>query len=72
MREGPCESCEQLRRDLQLIRQQMGLLTHGLSAVLSLLDAEQTDPTMPKYRVLAVVHHRLTHLMTQTTGRTKR
>lgn len=68
----PCQACEQNRREMDVMRQRLGLLTHGMSAVVALLDAEQTEPTMPKYRVLAVVHHRLNHLMTQTTGRTKR
>lgn len=66
MTDGPCQSCEQLRRELHTERQRTGLLVQGMAAVLALLDAEQIEPSMAKRRLLAVVHHRLTHLMTQT------
>jgi len=66
---GPelCESCEKSRRELHAMQERTGLLVRGVAACLGLLDTEQTDPTMPKRRLLAVVHHRLDHLMTQTT-----
>lgn len=72
MTDGPCESCEQLRHELHAQRERTGLLVRGLAAVLALLDTEQTEPSMAKRRLLAIVHHRLTHLMTQTNGRTRR
>jgi hypothetical protein len=72
MTDGPCQACEQTRRELHAVQQRLGLLVQGLAAVLALLGAEQTEPTMPKRRVLAVVHHRLDHLMSQTNGRTRR
>ena len=59
----PCQACEQLRRELYLMQERLGLLTQGLAAVVALLDAEQTEPSMPKHRLLAIVHHRLTHLI---------
>ncbi len=72
MTDGPCQSCEQLRRELHAQQERTGLLVRGLAAVLALLDAEQVEPSMAKRRVLAIVHHRLNHLMTQTNGRTRR
>lgn len=72
MTDEPCQSCEHLRRELHAERERTGLLVRGLAAVLALLDAEQIEPSMAKRRVLAIVHHRLTHLMTQTNGRTRR
>ena len=66
MSEGPCQTCEHTRRELQVMQERFGLLVRGLAAVLALLDAEQIEPSMAKRRLLAVVHHRLTHLMTQT------
>ncbi|MEU0315921.1 hypothetical protein [Nocardioides sp. NPDC006273] len=72
MTDRPCQSCEQLHRELQAERERTWLLVRGLATVLALLDAEQIEPSMAKRRVLAIVHHRLTHLMTQTNGRTRR
>ena len=72
MTDGPCQSCQQIRRELHAQQERTGLLVRGLAAVLALLDAEQIEPSMAKRRVLAIVHHRLTHLMTQTNGRTRR
>lgn len=72
MTDQPCQACEQLRRELHAERERTGLLARGLAAVLALLDTEQVEPSMAKRRVLAIVHHRLTHLMTQTNGRTRR
>ena len=58
-----CQACEQLRRELFLMQERLGLLTQALAAVVALLDAEQIEPSMPKHRLLAIVHHRLTHLI---------
>lgn len=58
-----CQACEQYRRELYLMQERLGLLIQGLAAVVALLDAEQTEPSMPKHRLLAIVHHRLTHLI---------
>ena len=58
-----CQACEQLRRELFLMQERLGLLVQGLAAVVALLDAEQIEPSMPKHRLLAIVHHRLTHLI---------
>ena len=66
MSEGPCQTCEHTRRELQVMQERFGLLVRGLAAVLALLDAEQSESSMAKRRLLAIVHHRLTHLMTQT------
>ena len=72
MSDGRCESCVQLRRELHAAQERTGLLVRGLAAVLALLDAERTEPSMAKHRLLALIHHRLDHLMTQTNGRTRR
>ena len=72
MTDAPCQSCEHLRRELQAQQERTGLLVRGLAAVLALLDTERIEPSMAKRRLLAIVHHRLTHLMTQTNGRTRR
>lgn len=61
-----CQACEQLRRELFLMQERLGLLAQGLAAVVALLDAEQVEPSMPKHRLLAIAHHRLTHLLHQT------
>lgn len=66
MKDEPCRSCNQLRIELHAQQERLGLLNQGLAAVVALLDAEQTEPSMPKHRLLAIVHHRLTHLQHQT------
>ncbi|MFJ2757364.1 hypothetical protein ACIO3S_17305 [Nocardioides sp. NPDC087217] len=66
MSDDRCQACEQYRRELYLLRDRLGQMTQGLAAVVVLLDAEQVEPSMPKQRLLAVVHHRLTHLLNQT------
>lgn len=66
MTDGPCQTCQHLRQELQAQQERTGLLVRGLTAVLTLLDQEQIEPSMAKRRLLAIVHHRLTHLMTQT------
>lgn len=63
MSDERCGACEQLRRELFLMQERLGLLAQGLATVVALLDAEQTEPSMPKHRLLAIVHHRLTHLI---------
>ncbi|MET8519761.1 hypothetical protein [Nocardioides sp. NPDC004968] len=65
MSDAPCGACAQLRRELYLMQERLGLLIQGLAAVVALLDAEQSEPSMPKHRLLAIVHHRLTHLLNQ-------
>lgn len=67
-----CEPCERTRRELHALRELVGLLVRGIAACVALLDSEQTEPTMPKRRLLAVLHHRLDHLKSQTDGRTKK
>jgi hypothetical protein len=61
-----CQACEQYRREIYLLHDRLGQMTQGVAAAAALLDAEQTEPSMPKHRLLAIVHHRLTHLLNQT------
>lgn len=65
MSDDRCQACEQYRRELYALHDRLGQMTQGLAAVVALLDAEQIEPSMPKRRVLAIAHHRLTHLLTQ-------
>ena len=58
-----CGACGQLRLELAATLDQLRSHIQGLAAVVALLDAEQIEPSMPKHRLLAVVHHRLTHLI---------
>ena len=65
MSDDRCQACEQYRREIYALQDRLGQMTQGLAAVVALLDAEQIEPSMPKHRVLAIVHHRLNHLLTQ-------
>lgn len=61
----PCESCD-------VMQERAGLLARGLAACVQLLERERDQRSMPLPRLLAILHHRLDHLMSETNGRTKR
>jgi hypothetical protein len=67
-----CDSCAGVRRELDATRERSGLLQHGLGACVALLAKEHDKPTMHKRQLLAVLQHRLDHLMNQTSGRNNR